>query len=303
MTLPNFLIVGTAKAGTTSLYNYLNQHPQIYMSPVKEPNFFSFAGKQPDFCGPKDDEAWTNKYSIVEFSAYQALFDKVDGEKAIGEASTLYLYIPETPKCIQKYLPDVKLIAILRHPVDRAFSHYLHLRRSGREWLTDFSLALEEEEKRRQQGWAPAWSYQQLGFYSQQLERYWQIFPRDRLKVYLYEDWRDNPVNFLQDLFAFLEVDTTFQPDMSIRHGSEAVVWKNNTVRDLLLKENSFRSFVKKIIPSHIRKPIAQMLWQTNKAKVPQLTSELRQKLTPRFREDILNLQDLIHRDLSHWLA
>ncbi|MEM9543611.1 MAG: sulfotransferase [Cyanobacteria bacterium P01_E01_bin.42] len=303
MTLPNFLIIGVPKSGTTSLYHYLTQHPQIYMSPVKEPNFLAFVGKHPEFCGPKGKDIWINNQSIVDFQKYQALFDKVDGEKAIGEASILYLYLPETPKHIQHYLPDVKLIAILRHPVDRAFSHYVHLRRTGEEWLTDFTLALDEEEKRWNRGWAPAWCYQKLGLYSPQLERYLQIFPRDRIRVYLYDDWLNQPLNVLNDLFTFLEVDSEFQPRMSIRHNQTSVVWKNNTLRNFLIDQNSFRSAVSKIIPDRIRKPIAEILLRKNKVKPPQLNSEVRKQLIPRFQEDILKLQDLIDRDLSHWLA
>ncbi|MBP0018239.1 MAG: sulfotransferase [Cyanobacteria bacterium SBLK] len=303
MTLPNFLVIGTPKSGTTSLYHYLNRHPQIYMSPVKEPNFLAFVEKPPNFDGPKGPNEWINQQSIVDFQEYQALFDRVNGEKAIGEASIWYLYLPDAPKYIQHYLPDVKLIALLRHPVDRAFSHYLHLRRTGDEWLTEFTVALDAEEQRCQQNWAPAWRYQQAGLYSQQLERYLKIFPRDRLKVYLYDDWQNNPFDLMKDLFTFIEVDATFEPDMSTRHNQTSVVWKNNTIRNLLVDENLLRMAARKIVPDRVRKPVAEMLLRKNKEKPPTLAAETRQQLISHFRKDILKLQDLIDRDLSHWLV
>ncbi|RMH75155.1 MAG: sulfotransferase, partial [Cyanobacteria bacterium J007] len=206
MTLPNFLILGAPKAGTTALYYYLEQHPEIYMSPVKEPNFFAFEGKQPDFKGPKDDEAWTNKCSIVNLNDYENLFDAVTDEKAIGEASTLYLYIPQTAQRIYQYIPHAKLIAILRDPIERAFSHFLHLRRDRREWHRNFIKAISEEEQRVDRNWAPAWHYLHTGLYFEQIQRYRQYFSEEQFKIYFYEDWKNNPESFVKELFAFLGV-------------------------------------------------------------------------------------------------
>ena len=132
MAMPNFLIIGAMKSGTTALYYYLEQHPQVYMSPVKEPNFFcSEENSDGDFA--------------TRLGAYQDLFRDVSGEKAIGEASHCYLYEPEAAARIQEYITDAKLIAVLRDPVDRAYSHFLHMVRNGSEPLTDFALALREE--------------------------------------------------------------------------------------------------------------------------------------------------------------
>ncbi|MEC4893986.1 MAG: sulfotransferase [Oscillatoria sp. PMC 1050.18] len=302
MTMPNFLVLGAPKAGTTALYHYLNQHPEIYMSPVKEPNFFAFEGKQPYFCGPRDNLAWTNTSSIVNLEAYQALFDGRKNEKAIGEASTLYLYIPETPERIHRYIPDAKLIAILRHPVDRAFSNYLHLRRDRREWIADFELAINEENKRISQHWSPAWYYLNIGLYTPQIKRYLAFFPRSQLKIYLYEDWKESPQKFLQDLFTFLEVDCRFVPDMSAKHNQTNVVWKNIALYDLLTTNNPIKNFFKFLMPRKIRQPMAAKIYRKNMEKPPQLSPQLRQKLIPLFEQDICQLQEIIDRDLSHWL-
>src|SRR5688572_7713518 len=130
MVMPNFLIIGAAKAGTTSLYSYLNQHPQIFMSPVKEPNFFALEGEKLNFRGPGDAQV-INRYSITQLESYRAHFKGITQETCIGEASTLYLDHPKAVERIQHYTPKARLITILRDPVERAFSNFLHAVRDG----------------------------------------------------------------------------------------------------------------------------------------------------------------------------
>ena len=167
--LPNFLIIGAAKAGTTSLYRYLEQHPEVYMSPVKEPKFFALGGERLDYRGP-GDEARMRGASVTSLEDYRELFRGVSTETAVGEASTLYLYSERAAARIKHHVPDVKLIAVLRNPVDRAYSDFLHLVRDGIEPLTDFPQALEAEESRIRSRWAPMWHYRRRGFYHPQLK-------------------------------------------------------------------------------------------------------------------------------------
>jgi Sulfotransferase family len=171
MTMPNFLIIGAGKAGTSSLYQYLKQHPQIYMSPIKETNFFALEGQDLNFADPRDR---INKYSITKIEDYYAQFEAVSNETAIGEASPLYLYEPKAPEQIQHYIPDVKLIAILRNPVDRAYASFLYLHREQRESLEYFSEALDAEPSRIQNNYPWIWHYKNLGFYAEQLQRYFE---------------------------------------------------------------------------------------------------------------------------------
>ena len=301
MTMPNFLIIGSPKSATTSLYEYLKQHPEIYMSPNKEPHFFAFEGKQPDFVGPGDAEAWINKSSIVDLTEYQKQFEGVTTEKAIGEASTMYLYLPEAIERIKYYIPDVKLIAILRHPVDRAYSHFLHLRREGRERLTDFSAALREEEQKIKNHWSPVWHYQTVGLYSQQIQRYYHHFERKNIKIYLYDDWVKNSNEMLKDIFTFLEVKE-YLPDMSVKHNTSSFVLKNKRWNDWLTKPNPIKNILKQIIPAKIRKPMAAKAYRKNMELPPKLSLKERNKAIAIFREEIIQLQTLINRDLSAWL-
>jgi hypothetical protein len=260
--VPNFIILGAAKAGTTALYHYLQQHPEIYMSPMKETNFFALKDEPLDFQGPGDGD-YINRFSITSLEEYEDQFDGRTDEKAIGEASPLYLYSRKAPLCIHEYVPHAKLIVILRNPIDRAYSAFLHLVRDGRETTTDFHEALRQEEARIHAGWEHIWHYKHMGLYYEQLRRYYDLFDHSQIKVYLYRDFRTQAVGVLQELFGFLGVDDTFMPDTSVRH--------NATVS----------------MPSHQK---------------PRVPLEVRLELRDIFRDDILRLQDLIDRDLSHWL-
>ena len=175
MTMPNFLVIGAAKSGTTSLYHYLGQHPQVYVSPVKEPNFFALEGEKPDFRAPGSEER-INSWSVTDVEAYRALFEGAGEEEALGEASAMYLYSEKAPGRIRHHLPNTKLVAVLRDPVERAYSSFLHLKRNGREPLDDFVEALEAEERRIRDNWEWIWHYKNMGFYHEQLRRYHEAF-------------------------------------------------------------------------------------------------------------------------------
>ena len=226
--MPNFLIIGAHKAGTTSLYQYLKQHPQIFMSAVKEPHFFSFMGHPLNFNDPGFNP--TKLQTVASIDDYQALFQDVGDAEAIGEASPSYLYVAQSASNIYQYLPKVKIIAILRNPVDRAYSNFLHCRarEHGREPLGDFLEALQAEPMRTRDNWSPLWHYQQMGFYYQQLQRYYKQFPKEQIRMYLYDDLLSNPEALLQDMFQFLQVNTKFMPDLSKRYNVSGVPKKSD---------------------------------------------------------------------------
>jgi len=301
-TMPDFLVIGAPKAGTTSLNHYLSQHPQIFMSPNKEPHFFAFEGKQPNFQGPADDRAWLNTKSVVNLEGYQQLFDGSSADQRCGEASTMYLYIEESCDRIHHYCPQVKLIAFLRHPIERAYSHYKHMRRDGREWETDFGQALEKEAERIANGWSPAWHYRQVGMYCDQLQRYFDKFETGQLKVYLYDDLLQDPQGVYRSIFDFLEVSPTFEVDTSARYNTTSVVRKNKQLHDFLMNPSGLKTALSKIIPAHIRKPLSAKVYRRNAAPVEALSDSLRSELTASFTPEILRLQELINRDLSGWL-
>ena len=295
MTMPNFLIVGAQKAGTTSLHYYLKQHPQIYMSPRKEPHFFE--GRHRDFYRPG-----RMMPPVTNLADYQVLFEGVTDEKAIGEASASYLYSPMAPSLIKRSIPDARLIAILRNPADRAYSNYLHCVRGGRESIVDFAEALRVEEERIKRNWGPLWHYKQKGFYYAQVKRYLDTFGRDLFKVWLYEDLRTQPLDVLRDVLEFLEVDDTFVPDMSIEHNTSALP-RNKTLyratkklagRNPVLK----LAILERCLPARPRQYVKHRIF----VQPPPFPAEIREQLLDTYTEDILKIQGLIGRDLSPWL-
>lgn len=290
MTMPNFLIIGAMKSGTTALYYYLEQHPEIYMSPVKEPNFFS------------SQEQENAADTVSHIDTYQHLFRGASDEKAVGEASHSYLYDPGAVTEIRRYVPEAKLIAILRNPVDRAYSHFLHMVRSGTEPLDDFAQALQAEEGIQRE---PTFQdYIGRGLYFDQLKRYLGAFPQEQIRVYLYEDLSDAPISTVQDAFRFLGVDDSFVPDVSLRRNVSGHP-KNKTLDGLLRRQSRIKHAAKIYLPARIRWRLSKAfddLKTRNLVEPPPLQPEVRRQLIGVYREDILKLQDLIHRDLSGWL-
>lgn len=296
--MPNFIILGAAKSGTTALYHYLKQHPQIYLSPVKETEFFAFEGEELNFQGPKD----LPRLSITTLADYQAQFEGVERETAIGEASPVYLYSSKASQRIHNYLPDAKLIVILRNPIERAYSQFLMFVRDNREPLTDFMQAVNEEETRIKQNWAWGWHYLQVGLYHQQLTRYFDLYQPEQIKIYLYEELKNDPNYIVKDIFNFLEVEPNFMPDMTIKHNISGVP-QNKFIHSWLYKKNLFKELVKPFLSEKLRQKIFINLKKQQKLQKPKLTPETKQQLLPFFQEDILKLQELIAKDLSSWLA
>jgi hypothetical protein len=317
--LPNFFIIGAAKSGTTSLHEYLAQHPEIHMSFPKELNFFSFLDSPPNFSGPPgtaDDAVLNNrlrreKYglSITTWSQYRKVFAGVRSAKAIGESSVSYLYFPQAGRRIRQFIPDARLIAILRNPVDRAYSKYRQLRRDRAESLSRFEQAVAAEEARMRDNWSPAWFYVDRGFYYRQLEPYYDLFPSSQIKIIIYDDFTKDPKAIVESIFSFLGVATDFRVDFSRRYNISEV---GNVPRNILLYDLAARSswvstttraVLSKRLLRQVR-PIVKKLVirETNDTEVSPLTDEARQNVMCVFREDIRMLQDLIQRDLSCWL-
>jgi len=300
--LPNFLIVGAQKSGTTSLYNYLKQHYEVFMPErLKEPKFFvAPLFKKINY----NQSLW--KFSIknitFEWQDYLKLFENVQKEKAIGESSTAYLYYYNIAiPLIKKHLEDTKIIISLRNPIDRAFSGYFHLRRDSHENLS-FEDALKEENKRKRQKWISIYHYTSIGFYYNQVKAYLDNF--DQLKVYLYDDLKKDALGLVKDVYEFLGLDTSFTPDVSIRYNVSGIP-KNKFIYKFLREPNILKSMVKPVvktlIPRGERRKLIEKIRMKNLQK-PQMKPETREYLKNLYREDILKLQDLIKRDLSSWL-
>lgn len=295
--MPNFIIVGAAKSGTTSLYEYLCQHPDVYMSPLKETNYFAFDGRRPRFGGP--DGAVFNRDSVYLLEDYERLFADRRAQTAIGEASPRYLFTAGTARRIANRIPEVRIVAILRNPVDRAFSAFSMRKRDGWEPCDSFEAALDEEPKRLREDWASG-IYLQRGFYAQQLQEYYREFPRERVRVYLYDDLVAEPRELLADLFGFLGVDDAFVPDLSLRYNVSGVI-RSPTLRFLWTRTHPIQALVRPLLPKAVRQTIARRFVGLEKERL-HLSGETRRRLQALYQEEICRLQGLIERDLSAWL-
>jgi hypothetical protein len=296
--MPNFLIIGPAKSATTSLYHYLNQHPEIYMSPVKEPRFFAYEDEQLTFAGPGDEIVAES--SITRLDLYQALFDGVKDEVAIGEASPNYLYIPKAAERVRHYIPGAKLIAILRNPVERAYSNFMHNIRDGFEPLTDFGQALREEQSRIRNNWAPRWHYRNQGFYCRQLERFFKNFERNQLKIVLYDEFGADPKSAMRDIFRFLDVDDRFTPDVTTWYNMSGIP-QSQIVNTIFAQHQRLQTLGKRLIPQKLRRMALKV--RNNNLVKPVISAELRDGLMDDYKEDILRLEKLIEKDLSVWMG
>ncbi len=294
--LPNFLIVGASKSGTSSLYHYLKQHPDIYLSDKqKEGRYFS----QMAWCfyGPGDKNVELTVTKDLE--SYTALFDGYNNQKAVGDISPEYLYFHEKaiPLIKNTLGENVKIIIILRNPVDRAFSGYTHFKRDRREDLT-FEEALEKEDERMAQNWIWAWQYKNSGLYFRQVKSY--LDNLKNVKVIIYEDLKNNEQNILSEICDFIGVSPDFNFDTSYKYNvsgdpKNAVLYKLETSRGVV-------NFIKKIIPRSLVSKIKKNFTGEKQMKKTEINPQTKLRLIEFFRDDILKLQDLLQRDLSHWL-
>jgi len=297
MTLPNFFIVGAARSGTTSLYNYLDQHPEIYMSPVKEPNFYFLEGVAHQIRG-KGAKAWL-RTCVTTRQEYLALFRGVTDEKAIGEASVFYLSRDTAAQAIQRDVPGAQIFAALRHPVYRAYSAYLGTKLAGTERATSFREALNREVERPPSNWYSG-RYRYDGLYFEHLSRFYSLFDRERIHIHLFDDFAADPKRVVQGIFSELGVDASFEPDTTIRHNPTGMI-RNPVANWLWTRSRPIRYRLRKQLPANVR-DLAFPLFARSGLEKPPIPEEIRAELGKYYRSDIERLQNLIGRDLSPWL-
>ena len=297
--LPNFLIAGAAKSGTTSLYYYLKGHPDIYLSPVKEPCFFT----APIISFSQQGIGDNKKFYIKTFEDYCRLFQGATGKKAVGEASadTLYYY-EETIPAIKRIMVDPAIIILLRNPVGRAFSAYLHLVRDNREQLS-FEEGLAAEEERIKRNWQCIWHYKNRGLYYPQVKAFMDAF--SRVKVLLHDDLKKNPMLVVKEVFEFLGVDTSYRPVDTSTHYNISGIPRFKTLNNFFLMKNIVQRTIRNIGSFLLTEDRWVKLRDTMRGKLlvkTEMKPETRAYLQQFFREDILKLQELTGKDLSAWL-
>ncbi|MEO5701564.1 MAG: sulfotransferase [Casimicrobiaceae bacterium] len=296
--LPTFVVIGAARSGTTALYTYLRQHPQVFMTDPKEPNFFAFAGEAMDFQGPGAE--FVNN-SVTTLPAYQRLFAAAPPGHARGEASPLYLWSPHAAARLRSLVPNVRLIAILRNPVEQAYSHFLYARKEMIEPERDFGVALDAAASRRVAHWQPLFQYATFARYGEQLQRFLAHFPRDQLRVFLYDDFLADPLRLVQDIFAFIGVRDDFAPDLRARLNSGGVPRRERLQR-LVMRPSAATAVAGMLLPRQARRWLRERIAGANLAHPP-MPAHARARLRDELMDDIERLQAIIGRDLSAWRA
>lgn len=311
---PNFFIVGAAKAGTSSIGDFLSKHPEVYISPIKEPHFFSTDLRMADFRSDYRDRAsfdvdtylanhplpFKHIAHIDEQSHYQELFREARNEKAIGELSTGYLYSNCAAENIFKFNPDAKIIMVLRQPVERAYSHYLMNIRDLWDYDSAFINALERDFSSSEKGWGKSHMYVELGLYFEQVSRYLKRFPESQIKIFLYEDFRNNPVEFIKDIYEFLEVDPSELSAKDIaEHKNVAALPRFKIAGTYLPAFNVLRKYISMFLPDMAKDQVRKAMFSS--VNVPKLRKNEFEQAMKYFSEDIQKLSVLIKRDLQSW--
>ena len=298
MNQPNFILIGAAKSGTSSFYNYVKQHPSVYVSPVPKTNFFvsDFVDGEArvedlDFT-PEQIKKFN--FSVTTPEAYQQLFANVPpGKTALGEISPMYLNSFVAAKKLKASNPDVKLIAMLRNPVDRAYSGYQMQLRQAKE-QRDFSSNLDPEE-----------IYIRGGFYYAQLKRFYDVFDSSQIKIFLFEDFKQNARQVIKEMFDFIGVDADFEPDLETKFNQGGV--PNSKGLYSLLFNSPLTAIAKNtvtpLLPKKVRVQLESNIKSNLLSKPEPMTLETRKILQQMYREDILKLEPLIGKNLQQWLS
>ncbi|MDC0204193.1 sulfotransferase [Flavobacteriales bacterium] len=296
--LPNFLIVGAAKSGTSSLHNYLNQHPEVFMPSynkegmkVKEPRFLI-----------KDLVQYRLHNGVWNWEEYKSLFNDVKDEIFIGESTVLYLYYyKHAIDNIKKYLGEnVKIIIMLRNPTDRAYSAFQHVSRGLKEHNSfEEALKIEKGRMNNESSLTPMVMYQEMGLYYNMVRAYKENFKN--VHIIFYEDFRDDTEEEIKKIFKFLGLSLYAHIDFISRHNVGGKRWKNETIKHIFMKNNPLRSVLKKVIPKSLRKVVRDTLISASTDKVAPMNENTRKKLNTFFKDDIKKLSTLLNRDLTHW--
>lgn len=298
MTLPHFLIIGAGRSGTTSLDRYLRQHPRLFLPQGKAPSYF--------FChalGRIDDPSLrlvTRNYFVADRDEYEALFAGARQDQVVGEVSPVYLASVHVAPEIARQLPEARLVAILRNPIERVYARFVARYRDGLE-RRSFAEVVRDDLREPLIRDVAFGTYLPAGFCSHVLRTYLDCFPRDRIRIYLFEDLRRDADALMTDLFSFLDVDPGHPVDTAVRHNASGGVIGSRATRALWTRTALPRAAVRRFVPRPLRDRTFALV---SRSVVPlPLEPGLRAELGAVYRDEIDRLGAMLDRDLSHWHA
>lgn len=294
----DFFLVGAARCGTTSLYNYLNSNNGIFLPKVKEPNYFSDVDspKSEDFDLPKPNESYHSKI-ITSEKIYNSLYDKAINTQLRGDTSPSYLWDRNTAKKIYKHNPEAKIIISLRHPIDRAYSHYIMNYFTGVEINKCFQEALKAPKNSI---WGSCNQYLEMSAYFEQVKAYYNVFPKEQIRVLVYEDWTKNLESEIIGLFNFLNVKIDHEVlDNRTEHNKIKPIKNINVLN--FLRQNKIKKTIKKIIDQDFIDKLKSNLFE-DKSEIQKLDLKIRHQLSLELKEDVEQLSELTGIDfVSKW--
>jgi hypothetical protein len=301
---PDFLVIGAPKAGTTALHAALSRHPQVFASTPKEPKYWLCDDAPPPaWRGPGD--AHSQQEWIWRRQDYERLFAPAEPGQLRGESTPFYLWSRGAHRRIGDVLPDVRLISVVRDPIDRAYSNWMHLWSDGLEAESDFVRAFERQDERVAAGWAPFWRYRDLGLYGEQLTHLFQHVPPRQNLVLRYRDVIDEPEVTLDRACEFLGIDTglvdSVPPDNSRTFVEPG--WRPRVFGPVVRTGAWLGQYAPPEVWRRASTPLVGLLAGDGEAHRPHLAPEQREALIPAFEADIHRLSRLVGQDFSDWLG
>ncbi len=305
MSWPDFLLVGAPKGGTTALHAALIGHPQLFLTANKEPKFFMCDGRPPPRSkhrGPGD--AHSRQEWVWRTSDYEAMFAAAPTGALAGESSAFYLYDRAAQRRIAATIPQARLIAVIRDPVDRAYSNWSHLWSDGLEPIADFNAALALEDSRVAKGYAPFWHYTRLGRYGEQLAHLYTLFPREQVLVLRYRQLAEEPDRTIATVCEFLGVpnhaSVRSKPDNV--HPYVTPGWRSAILGRLIRAGAGAGAYAPPQVWRRVEAPLRAALHAVGGHR-PILSVEQRRDALTRFHDDIGLLEDVTGQSFADWRA
>ncbi|MDQ0297879.1 transcription antitermination factor NusA-like protein [Salibacterium salarium] len=296
---PNLFIVGAQKSATTSLYNYLKEHPNIFFSSEKEPNYFTTFFDTFPHNGPYDKRYDKNVIGSAE--EYYKLFSNYSGQKYIAESSVHYLYFNGLAYKLKEESPDAKIIISLRNPIERAYSAYTYYVSRGRE-SESFREAIQNENHRMLNNYEVGWYYIAQGLYYQKVKDYLEVFGRENVHIVLFDEIKDDLEGTLKNIYKFLEVDPVTINNTEKKYNVSGT--PKNKITKVIASPLKAKSLAKKYLPTPMANKLKDYYFkilEKNLAKTELSVSD-KEYLKSVYETDIKKLSVLIEKDLNHWL-